>query len=195
MWQRLKRRFELTPGPRFLVALYLSLRWHCRVSPSASIRFPFRLSIGRGSRIYRCSIVASGEGIRLGESVDIFDGSVLNSLEGSISIGDHSAFGPYATIYGMGSASIGSYVAIAAHSTVVASNHNFRDRGTFIRQQGSTGKGISIEDDVWIGSNSVILDGVTIGKGSVVAAGAVVNADVAPYTVVGGVPAHFIKER
>src|SRR5215831_8287368 len=178
MWQRLKRRFELTPGPGFLVALYLSLRWHCRVSPAATIRFPFRLSIGRGSRINRCSIVASGEGIQLGEFVDIFDGSVLNSLEGRISIGDHSAFGPYVTIYGMGAASIGKYVAIAAHSTVVASNHKFSDRETFIRLQGSTARGIAIEDDVWVGSNCVILDGVTIGKGSVVAAGAVVTANV-----------------
>ena len=195
MWQRLKHRLELTPAPGFIVALYLSLRWRCRVSPSASIRFPFRLSIGRGSRIYRCSLVASGEGIRLGESVDIFEGSVLNALEGRISVGNHSAFGPYVTIYGMGRVSVGEYVAIAAHSTVVASNHNFSDRQTFIRLQGSTAKGISIEDDVWIGSHCVILDGVTVGKGSVVAAGAVVNLDVAAYSVVGGVPAHFIKER
>jgi len=119
----------------------------------------------------------------------------LNALDGKISVGHHSAFGPYAAVYGLGSASIGSYVAIAAFSTVVASNHNFSDRERYIRLQGSTGKGISIEDDVWIGSNCVILDGVTIGKGSVVAAGAVVNKNVTPYSVVAGVPARFIKER
>jgi acetyltransferase-like isoleucine patch superfamily enzyme len=195
MLQRLKSRFQLTPAPGFVVALYLSLRWRCRVSPAAVIRFPFKLSIGKGSRIERCSIVASGEGISLGESVDLYDGTVLNALDGKISIGHHSAFGPHVAIYGLGSACIGNYVAIAAHSTVVASNHNFSDRKTYIRLQGSTGKGISIEDDVWIGSNCVILDGVTIGKGSVVAAGAIVNKNVAPYTVVGGVPARFIKER
>ena len=54
-------------------------------------------------------------------------------------------------------------------------------------------KPIVIGDNVWIGSNAVILQGVTIGEWAVVAAGAVVTKDVAPYTIVGGVPAKFIK--
>lgn len=195
VWQRLKTRFQLTPAPAFIVAVYLSLRWHCRVSPRAIIRFPFKLTIGRGSRIHRCTLVASGRGISVGKSVSIYDGCHLNALDGAISIGDHSLFGPYMTIYGLGSVSIGSYVAVASYSTIVASNHNFKDRGRYIRQQGSTGKGISIEDDVWIGAHCVILDGVTVGKGSVVAAGSVVNKNVESYTVVGGVPASFLKER
>lgn len=52
---------------------------------------------------------------------------------------------------------------------------------------------IVIEDKVWVGSNATILQGVRIGKGAIVAAGAVVRKDVAPMTVVGGVPAKFIK--
>lgn len=55
-------------------------------------------------------------------------------------------------------------------------------------------KPITIENNVWIGSNSTILQGVTVGEWAVVAAGAVVTKDVAPYTVVGGVPAKFIKK-
>jgi acetyltransferase-like isoleucine patch superfamily enzyme len=54
---------------------------------------------------------------------------------------------------------------------------------------------VEIGDDVWIGANSVILPGVRIGAGAVVAAGAVVNRDVPPYTVVGGVPARIISRR
>ena len=52
-----------------------------------------------------------------------------------------------------------------------------------------------IGSDVWVGYGAIIMEGVTIGDGAVVAAGAVVTKDVEPYTVVGGVPARFIKYR
>lgn len=53
---------------------------------------------------------------------------------------------------------------------------------------------VTIEDDVLIGANAVILEGVTVGRGSVVAAGAVVTQDVPPNVVVAGTPARVIKE-
>lgn len=49
--------------------------------------------------------------------------------------------------------------------------------------------------DNWIGANSTILKGVTVGEGAVVAAGALVNKNVPPYAIVGGVPARVIKMR
>lgn len=52
---------------------------------------------------------------------------------------------------------------------------------------------IVLGTNVWVGSHSTILQGVTIGDNAIVAAGAVVNRDVAPNTIVGGVPARFIK--
>ena len=52
-----------------------------------------------------------------------------------------------------------------------------------------------IGHDVWIGSGAIVLRGVTIGDGAVVGAGAVVTRNVAPYTVVAGVPARFLKDR
>lgn len=53
---------------------------------------------------------------------------------------------------------------------------------------------IHIEDKVWLGANVTILPGVTIGEGAIVAAGAVVTKDVPPRTIVGGIPAKFIKK-
>jgi 2,3,4,5-tetrahydropyridine-2,6-dicarboxylate N-acetyltransferase len=55
-------------------------------------------------------------------------------------------------------------------------------------------KPVIIEDDVVIGANAVVLEGCTVGKGAVVAAGAVVLEDVAPYSVVAGMPARKIKD-
>jgi chloramphenicol O-acetyltransferase type B len=54
---------------------------------------------------------------------------------------------------------------------------------------------IEVGHDVWLGRNSMILSGVKIGNGAIVAAGAVVTKDVAPYSMVGGVPAKYIKMR
>ena len=54
---------------------------------------------------------------------------------------------------------------------------------------------IIIKDDVWIGTNAIILSGVTIGQGAIIAAGAVVTKDVPPYAIAGGNPAQIIKYR
>lgn len=62
------------------------------------------------------------------------------------------------------------------------------------RGRGSHSKKIVIQDEVWIGAGSIITQGVTVGEGAVVAAGSVVTKDVDSYTVVGGVPAKFIKK-
>lgn len=80
--------------------------------------------------------------------------------------------------------------ALIGHNVVLATlNHNLDPdhRGDL------TYAPIHIGKNVWIGANATILAGVTIGDGAVVAAGAVVTKDVAPCTVVGGVPARFIK--
>lgn len=60
--------------------------------------------------------------------------------------------------------------------------------------RGGSTKPIIIEDEVWIGGGSIITQGVTVGRGSVVAAGAVVTKNVEANTIVGGVPAKFIRK-
>ena len=55
-------------------------------------------------------------------------------------------------------------------------------------------KPIKICRNSWVGAKAIILKGVTIGEGAIVAAGSVVTKDVAPYTIVGGNPARFIKK-
>ena len=54
-------------------------------------------------------------------------------------------------------------------------------------------KDVVVEKDVWIASNVTLLSGVTIGRGATIAAGAVVNRDIPPYSICGGIPAKVIK--
>jgi acetyltransferase-like isoleucine patch superfamily enzyme len=54
---------------------------------------------------------------------------------------------------------------------------------------------ISIGSDVWIGARAIILDGVEIGHGAIIAANSLVNKNVPPYSIVGGIPAKVIKYR
>ena len=88
--------------------------------------------------------------------------------------------------------------AIAEHLTIHTGNHA-RVIGEFVTDitEANKPKGydkdVVIEKDVWIGSHVTILAGVHVGRGATIAAGAVVNKDVPPYSIVGGVPAKVIK--
>lgn len=109
-----------------------------------------------------------GKNIRLGKGVFINAGCQFQD-QGGITIGDGSLIGP---------------------KTVIATlNHDMQPR----KRANLIPSPVRIGTRVWIGANCTILPGVTIGDGAIVAAGAVVTRDVAPNTVVGGVPAKVIK--
>ncbi len=94
------------------------------------------------------------------------------------------------------SATIGNNVLIAQNVAILAVTHKFDSLDMPIRQQGSTEpKFVTINDDVWIGRNVVIMPGINIGTGAIIGAGAVVTKDVQPYAIVGGVPAKIIRYR
>lgn len=89
-----------------------------------------------------------------------------------------------------GNITIGNYVDIAPEVNIWTLEHDF-NHADFP----SVGAPVVIEDFVWIANRAIILPGVKIGKGAVVAAGAVVTKDIAPWTIVGGVPAKKIGDR
>lgn len=90
---------------------------------------------------------------------------------------------------------IGDNVLTGPNVCFFASNHNYDDPHIPINKQGYYEADIVVEDDVWIGANSVITAGVTIGKGSIIGAGSVVTKDIPPYSIAGGCPAKIIKSR
>lgn len=77
---------------------------------------------------------------------------------------------------------------------ITSDNHGIR-RDRLIREQPGDEHDVVIGNDVWIGAYGIVLPGVTIGDGAVIAAGSVVTKDVAPYTIVAGVPAKQIGQR
>ena len=127
----------------------------------------------------------------LGDYSVIESFACINNAVGDVLIGNYTRIGLHNTI--IGPVKIGSHVNLAQGITVTALNHNFEDAEKRIDEQGVSTNPVTIEDDVWIGANAVILPGVTRGNHCVVAAGAVVTKDVPPHSLVAGVPAKVIK--
>lgn len=91
---------------------------------------------------------------------------------------------------------IGDYTLIASNVSIVGGDHLYKEPGVFIRNsEVDFREGVVIGRDCWIGHGSIIMSRVKIGDGAIIAAGSIVTKDVAPYTIVGGNPAKFIKNR
>jgi acetyltransferase-like isoleucine patch superfamily enzyme len=128
-------------------------------------------------------------GIKLGRNARIMKGVFVLAPQ-RIEIGENSVINNDCLLDGRGGLRIGKNVNIAFDVHVYTMSHDYNDpffSGVF--------GPVSIEDYVWLGSRSTILPGVTAGYGAVVAAGAVVTSDIAPFTVVAGVPAKPIGTR
>jgi maltose O-acetyltransferase len=107
-----------------------------------------------------------------------------------ITIGDHSIVGYDAFFDGRYRLTIGNNVNIAGEVAIFTAQHDPEAADFHM-----VGAPVVIGDHAYIGTRVTILPGVTIGEGAVVATGAVVAKDVAPYTMVGGIPAKYIKDR
>jgi acetyltransferase-like isoleucine patch superfamily enzyme len=173
------------------------------VGSRCKIIFRKRISLGKSITIGdNVEINAlSKSGVVIGNNVSILKNTIIectgvirNIGEGLI-IGDNVGIAQNCFIQVRGKVIIGNNVIFGPNVSIFSENHNFSDPDLPVSIQGETRKGVTIEEGVWIGTRSIILDGVTIGKNSIVAAGSVVNKDVPPYSIVGGVPAKVIKNR
>jgi acetyltransferase-like isoleucine patch superfamily enzyme len=129
------------------------------------------------------------DGLQLGRNSYIAGHAYVT---GELTAGADCTVNPYATVRGR--VTLGDGVRIGAHSSLLGFNHGFApDRP--VHRQPLTTKGITLGDDVWIGSNVVVLDGVSIGDHCVVGAGAVVTKDLPPWTIAAGNPARPLRDR
>jgi acetyltransferase-like isoleucine patch superfamily enzyme len=106
--------------------------------------------------------------------------------------GADCSINPFAVV--RGTVRLGDGVRLGAHSSLLGFNHG-AEPDLPVHRQPVTSKGITVGDDVWIGSHVVIVDGVTIGDHCVIGAGAVVTKDLAAWTVAAGNPARRLRDR
>ncbi|MFF5979997.1 acyltransferase [Streptomyces olindensis] len=113
-------------------------------------------------------------------------------VTGDIRTGADCTINPFTVV--RGTVGLGEGVRVGAHTSLLGFNH-----GTApdlpVHRQPVTSRGITVGDDVWIGSHVIVLDGVTIGDHCVVGAGAVVTKDLPAWTVAAGNPARRIRDR
>lgn len=135
---------------------------------------------------FRFQLIGCGNGSYIADGVRI--------RPGCVSMGTNAFIGPECWL--ASKAEIGNWVMLAARVALVGGDHRIDRPGIPAIEAGrAENKVIKICDDVWIGHGAIVNHGVTIGEGAVVAAGAVVTRDVPAYTIVGGVPAEFIRQR
>ncbi|ULC58278.1 acyltransferase [Flaviramulus sp. BrNp1-15] len=127
-----------------------------------------------------------------GDNVSIHPGVFLKGLS-RISIGNNVSIHSMCYIDGTGGLKIGNDVSIAHASTIMTTSHTYQDISIPIKYNKATQAPVTIENDVWIGCGCRILSGVIINSRSIIAAGAVVNKNVEPNTISGGVPAKILK--
>lgn len=119
--------------------------------------------------------------IHVGNNVFIGGNAMFMCTRAKIILGNNIMFGPHV------------FIITGGHRMDIVGRYMTSIRDNEKRPEDD--RDVIIQDDVWVGANSIILRGVTIGEGSVVAAGSVVTKDVIPYSVVGGSPAKILKMR
>jgi len=155
---------------------------------------PFKHYKGKGSLIRRRTRmdVFPWNDFRIGRGSTIEDFSTVNNGVGHVIVGERTRIGLGNVL--IGPVTIGNDVMFAQNIVLSGLNHGYEDISLPISLQKTSVAEIFIEDEVWIGSNSVIVSGVRVGKHSVVAAGSVVTKEVPPFSIVAGNPARIIKE-
>ena len=174
---------SLLPGN---IGIYLRMIWYLKRWKNKQ-----RVSINKN-----CEFVSS-KNIEFKGKAFIGKNSLLSAEDGEIIIGDNFSCNHNLHLNASigGKISIGEDVLIGPNCVIRSSDHKYEDKNHIIKNQGHSSGKIIINNDVWIGANAIILKNVEIGEGAVIAAGTLVNKDIEPYSISGGIPAKILKYR
>ena len=151
-----------------------------------------RVFVGEGA-FFDAGIKA--EAIEVGDDSHLSRCVIIRTQKGKVTIGKKVNLGSHAFIYGYGDIEIGDYCLLANQVELISGTHKYGDLSQPMRFQGRTPSRIVVGEDVWLGTQAIILGGVTIGRGAIVGAGSVVNRDIPEYGIAAGRPARVIKSR
>ncbi len=176
---------------------YLFIDKKVKIFNKSNIKIGNHVRIEQGVLIDALSTegVSMGNKVKLGKHSTIVCSGLLSDLGKGIIIGDNTSFAENTFFGAAGGIRIGSDVIAGQNVRFHSENHKFNNKDELIRLQGVERQGISIGNNVWIGSGVVFLDGSEVEDGCVIAANAVVNKKFAKNTVIGGIPARTLKRR
>lgn len=164
-----------------------------------TIRHPNKIIIGDNVLIdENCMLDAKGidnKGIEIKNGAYIGRNTILSCKDGDIILEENVNIGFNCEIQSSNYVSIGKNTLIAAYVYIIAGDHLHDIAGQSVSSMHGTGKGIVIGGNCWLGAKATVLDGVEIGHDAFIGASAVVNKDVAPFSVAVGIPARVIKNR
>jgi len=157
----------------FIKLIYFKLKYP-HVNFVGMVYMPFKNNIKFGKN------VKIGSNVTLSNNISIGDNSYING--GSILLAEKES-----------SIEIGKEVSIGHNVFILTLMRDLSAPSLYYAPR--IPHHLKIEDDVWVGSGSILLKSIKVGKSSVIGAGSVVTKNVEPYSVVGGNPAKFIKYR
>lgn len=159
-------------------------------------------ALGKGAFVSPYATLDGMQAISIGADAAISRRCFLTIVEAPastepsrITIGDRTYLGRGCTLSACGSIAIGSNVTFGDNVYLSAGQHGYADPGTRVLDQPMSPGQVIVGNGAWIGYGAFIstTSSLTIGEGAIIAANAVVTQDVAPYTMVGGVPARELR--
>jgi acetyltransferase-like isoleucine patch superfamily enzyme len=172
------------------------------MAPHVTLRNTCLIQFGKGVTLERGVLIdgLSRNGIKLGDNVmigaySIIRANLLANLGEGLQMGKDSALDAYSFVGAAGQITVGENVIMGQHVSFHSETHNCERIDVPIKLQGTHRQGIVIEDDCWVGSNTVFLDGCHVEKGCVIGAGSIVRGLIPAYSVAVGAPARIVRSR
>ncbi|MCB0165122.1 MAG: acyltransferase [Anaerolineae bacterium] len=170
------------------------------IGRSVTIRHPRKIHLGDNVVIDDYAVLdakgSTNQGIFIGDNVLIGRNSVISCKNGDIYIGDNTNIAMNCFVQSAKDVRIGKNILFAAYCYVIGGGDHMTDRIDIpILAQGQIVRGITIEDNCWLGAGVKVQDGASIGRDSIIGSGAVVTKDIPKFSIAVGIPAKVAKKR